>query len=135
MKRRISSLFFSFLMLFVLGFYSASEAAAAAAEGQADSRENTPEQAEANNGKTQAETRVYEVVGMACPACGGGLVKLCKKLPAVLKAKAIWVKNRLEITVKPGAELDDEAVFEAIKKANFTPGKRLKNKEPENDKE
>jgi hypothetical protein len=30
------------------------------------------------------------------------------------------------VTLKPGAELEDEAIFDAIRRANFTPGERLK---------
>lgn len=73
-----------------------------------------------------AETRVYEVFGMDCPGCQGGVEKLVKKIPAVQDAKADWQKKELVITVRPESEMDDKDVFDAIRRANFTPGKRIK---------
>lgn len=70
--------------------------------------------------------RVYEVFGMDCPGCQGGLEKLVKKIPAVESAKANWVEKQLVITAKPETELKDEVIYDAIKRANFTPGKRIK---------
>ncbi|MHC4648131.1 MAG: heavy-metal-associated domain-containing protein [Planctomycetota bacterium] len=72
------------------------------------------------------ETRVYEVFGMNCPGCHGGLEKLVKKIAAVQQAEANWLKKQVVITVRPGAELKDEDVYDAIRRANFTPGKRIR---------
>jgi cation transport ATPase len=72
------------------------------------------------------KTRVYEVFGMNCPGCHGGLEKLANKVPAVGGAQANWVEKRLTITVRAGVELNDEDIYDAIRRANFTPGKRLK---------
>lgn len=87
--------------------------------------------ASTNGGATEArdqgaETRVYEVFGMDCPGCHGGLEKLVKKIPAVQQAEANWKKKQLAVTVRPGAELNDEDIYDAIKRANFTPGKLIK---------
>lgn len=87
--------------------------------------------ASTNSGMTEsldqgAETRVYEVFGMDCPGCHGGLEKLVKKIPAVLQAEANWKKKQLVVAVRPGAELNDEDIYDAIKRANFTPGKLIK---------
>jgi cation transport ATPase len=71
------------------------------------------------------ETRIYEIFGMDCPGCHGGLEKLVKKLPQVKAAKANWKKKQLVVEVVPGELLDDERVHDAIKRANFTPGKRI----------
>ena len=49
-----------------------------------------------------------------------------KKISAVLEAKANWKKKRLTVTVKPGAQLNDEDIYDAVRRANFTPGKRIK---------
>ncbi|MHC4216773.1 MAG: heavy-metal-associated domain-containing protein, partial [Planctomycetota bacterium] len=68
----------------------------------------------------------YEVFGMNCPGCHGGLEKLVKKIPAVQQAEANWVKKQLTVTVEPGTELNDEDIYDAIRRANFTPGKRIK---------
>lgn len=72
-----------------------------------------------------AEVRVYEVFGMDCPGCHGGLNKLVERLPGVLNSEASYVTQKLTVAVSPKADLDDETVFDAIKRANFTPGKRL----------
>lgn len=72
-----------------------------------------------------AEVRVYEVFGMDCPGCHGGVEKLVNELPAVDKSWANWKDKQLAVVVKPGAELKDEDVFDAIRRANFTPGGRL----------
>ncbi len=70
--------------------------------------------------------RVYEVFGMDCPGCHGGLEKLVKKIPDVQQAEANWVKKQLVVTVRPEAELNDEDIYDAIKRANFTAGNRIK---------
>ena len=71
------------------------------------------------------ETRVYEVYGMNCPACHGGVEKLVKKIPGVLTARADWTKKRIEVTVDRQVDVTDEAIGDAVKRANFTPGKQL----------
>ena len=71
------------------------------------------------------EIRIYEVFGMDCPGCHGGLENLVLKIPSVLAARADWKEQRLEVAVKPGSSLDDERVFDAIRRANFTAGKRI----------
>ncbi|MBW8000978.1 MAG: hypothetical protein FVQ80_03030 [Planctomycetes bacterium] len=74
----------------------------------------------------ESEVRVYEVFGMDCPGCHGGLEKLVKKIPDVQQAEANWVKKQLVVVVQPGAELNDEDIHDAIQRANLTPGKRIK---------
>ncbi|MHC4288084.1 MAG: cation transporter [Planctomycetota bacterium] len=69
--------------------------------------------------------RVYEVLGMNCPACHGGLEKLVKKVPGIKEAQANWQKKQLIVIVDPNAEVEDEAIYDAIKRANFTPGQKL----------
>lgn len=71
------------------------------------------------------ETREYEVFGMDCPGCHGGLEKLVKKNPAIQGAKANWIKKQLVVTVRPDAKLSDDDIYDAIKRANFTVGKRI----------
>ncbi|MHC4125384.1 MAG: heavy-metal-associated domain-containing protein [Planctomycetota bacterium] len=75
---------------------------------------------------TNNETRVYEVFGMSCPGCHGGLEKLVKKIPAVQEAEANWQKKQLVVIVHPEVELNDEDIYDAIRRANFTLGKRIK---------
>lgn len=71
------------------------------------------------------EVRVYEVFGMDCPGCHIGVVKLINKLPGVVDSQANWKKQKLAIKISQDIELTDDEVFDAIKQANFTPGKRL----------
>jgi copper chaperone CopZ len=71
------------------------------------------------------EVRIYEVFGMDCPACHGGVENLVLKIPGVLDAKADWKKRRLTVVLEPGVPVDDERVYDAIRRANFTPGKRI----------
>lgn len=71
------------------------------------------------------ETRTYEVLGMDCPGCHGGLIKLVKKLPAVKDVKANWEKQRMLVFLPPGSPLADEDIYDAIRRANFTPGRRI----------
>ncbi len=72
-----------------------------------------------------SEIRIYEVFGMDCPACAGGLDKLVENIPAVQKSEANWKDKRLMVIIQPGEQLQDEDIFDAIKRANFTPGKRI----------
>ena len=70
-------------------------------------------------------TRVYEVFGMNCPGCHGGLEKLVEKIPTVQQATANWKAQQLTVTVRQGADLDDEEIHDAIRRANFTVGERI----------
>lgn len=71
------------------------------------------------------DVRTYEVFGMDCPGCHGGLENLVNKVTGVLASKANWEKQELRVAIKSGADVSDEAIYEAIKEANFTHGKRL----------
>ena len=72
-----------------------------------------------------SEIMIYEVFGMDCPGCHGGLENLVNKIPGVRTSKANWDKQQLQVVLHPNAEVDDNAIYDAIKRANFTPGKRL----------
>lgn len=87
---------------------------------------NSPEHEMALNAPKGAEIRVYEVFGMDCPGCHGGIEKLVKKIPAVQDARANWQKKELAVVVRPGSQLDDEDIYDATRRANFTPGKRIR---------
>jgi copper chaperone CopZ len=63
---------------------------------------------------------------MDCPDCQGGLEKLVKKIPAIQQAEANWQKKQLVVSVREGAKLSDEDIYDAIRRANFTAGKRIK---------
>lgn len=72
------------------------------------------------------ELRTYEIFGMDCPGCHGGVEKLIKKLDGVIACQANWEKRRIIIKLNENNSISDEDIFGAIKKANFTPGKRIK---------
>ena len=79
-----------------------------------------------NEQDLQLETRIYEVFGMGCPGCESGLCNLIKKIDTVYSCEASWKKKRLVINFKEGNILSDEEVYSAIREANFTPGKRIR---------
>ncbi len=72
------------------------------------------------------EVRIYEIFGMDCPGCHGGLENLVNKVPGVKSSQANWEKQQLRVVLYANVEVDDEAIHEAIKRANFTPGERFK---------
>lgn len=72
------------------------------------------------------EIRIYEVFGMDCPGCHGGVEKLINKIPGVSASQANWEKQQLVVVLIPEAKVNDDIIYAAIKDANFTPGKRLK---------
>lgn len=71
------------------------------------------------------EIRVYEVYGMDCPGCHGGVEKHVNRIPGVHDSAADWEKAELRVAVSREAALDDNDIYDAIKKANFTPGDRI----------
>jgi copper chaperone CopZ len=72
-----------------------------------------------------SEIRVYEVFGMDCPGCHGGLENLVNEVPGVRASQANWEKQLLQVALDPGVVVDDDTIHDAIVRANFTPGKRL----------
>lgn len=88
---------------------------------------SSKETADTNFENTQV--KVYEVFGMDCPGCHGGVEKLLNKHEAVAGSKADWVKKQITLYIKNDSEISDEEIFALIKKANFTPGKQIKDKE------
>lgn len=71
------------------------------------------------DGRTQA---VLTVLGMQCPFCAYGIQKHLKKLPGVTKVEVELAENQAIVTVAPDAEVTDEDLQRAIRKAGFTPG-------------
>ncbi len=73
-----------------------------------------------------SEIRVYEVFGMDCPGCHGGLENLIDNIPGVIASKANWGKQQLQVVIAPDTDVTDQSINDAIRQANFTPGKRLR---------
>ena len=84
-----------------------------------------PGEAELQTLPGEGQTRVYEVFGMDCPGCHGGLEKLALRIPGVTGARASWTEQRLTLTVQPDAAVSDAEVVDAVERANFTAGERL----------
>ena len=72
------------------------------------------------------ETRTYQVFGMDCPGCQSALEKLVNKIPGVLGSEANWKEKQLLVRIQKGTEVRDDDIFDAIQRANFTLGKRIK---------
>jgi len=68
----------------------------------------------------------YEVFGMDCPGCHGGLENLAMAIPGVKSAQASWEDKKLTLGIEEGAEVTEEQVHDAIERANFTAGEKLK---------
>ncbi len=47
-------------------------------------------------------------------------------IPGVVASKANWEKQQLQVVISPETEVTDQQIFDAVKEANFTAGKRLK---------
>jgi copper chaperone CopZ len=73
-----------------------------------------------------SQVRIYEVFGMDCPGCHGGIEKLANKIQGVKKSEANWEKQEVKIWVDPAKDVKDEVIFDAIERANLTPGDRIK---------
>ncbi|QIA08371.1 heavy-metal-associated domain-containing protein [Draconibacterium halophilum] len=74
---------------------------------------------------SQEKVVCYEVFGMDCPGCQSALEKQVKKIDGVANAKASFKEKQVIIELKPGAEVTEKEIEERIKKANFTPGKKI----------
>lgn len=78
------------------------------------------------SGPVEGHVVQYEVFGMDCPGCHGGLEKLALDIDGVLAARASWEQKSLTLTIAEGAEVSDEAIRSAVERANFTAGERSK---------
>jgi copper chaperone CopZ len=87
--------------------------------------ENMPDSTAVSD-SLNGQVRIYEVFGMDCPGCHGGIEKLANKIPGVKNSEANWEKQELKIWVDPENDVKDEAIIDAIERANLTPGERKK---------
>ena len=74
---------------------------------------------------TTVKQVTYEVFGMDCPGCHGGLEKNLKKVPGVVDASANWKEQIVTIRFDAEQDLDPARIEKAIRDSNFTPGERL----------
>jgi copper chaperone CopZ len=79
----------------------------------------------------QEKVVYYEVFGMDCPGCQSALEKQVNKIEGVAGSKASFKEKQVVIELKPDAKVSDEEIEKRIKKANFTPGKKIKPQQDE----
>jgi mercuric ion binding protein len=88
--------------------------------GQAADMEEKTQGIEATDAVLQGASLTLKVDGMVCPFCAYGLEKRLRELSA-LDETLIQVSDGLvQIRVKEGEQLTDEAVADAVKRAGFT---------------
>jgi len=77
--------------------------------------------------KVQAgQATTYEVLGMDCPGCHGGLEKNLTKIPGVVGATANWKQKTVTVHVMEGATIEEARLRKAVEDSNFTLGPVLK---------
>lgn len=74
----------------------------------------------------QLDTIIFNIYGMDCPGCEGGLEKQVNKITSVEFSDANWLKQELRIVLKQDSTLDSEALTKRVKKSNFTLGDEKK---------
>lgn len=74
-------------------------------------------------GKDGAKQAVVTVEGMQCPFCAYGIKKHLAKIPGVARVEVELAKNQAVVTLESGAQVDDEDIQRAVRKAGFTPGR------------
>ena len=95
-------------------------AAPHAVAGQAVESAEKLQAVEATDAVLEGASVTLKVDGMVCPFCAYGLEKRLRELPA-LDETLIQVSDGLvQIRVKQGEQLTDEAVEDAVKRAGFT---------------
>jgi len=71
------------------------------------------------------KTVTYQVFGMDCPGCHGGLEKNLRKILGVVVVEANWKAQTVKIGVAPGKTVAEADISAAIKASNFTMGKKV----------
>jgi copper chaperone CopZ len=99
--------------------------------GAIQASENQNKIIEMQKDTTNQKVVCYEVFGMDCPGCQSALEKQVKKIDGVATAKASFKEKQVVIELKPGAKVSDAEIEKRIKKANFTPGKKIESSKDE----
>mgnify|MGYP000949762179 CR=1 FL=1 len=76
----------------------------------------------------------YEVFGMDCPGCESAIEKQLNKIVGIEKVSASWENQEVKIWISKDANVNEETILKHIKKANFTPGKKILNASSNNEK-
>ncbi len=91
-----------FLSLFVMGFMLAAPLTSAFAE------------------EAKGQTVIIQVDGLSCPFCAYGLEKNLKKVAGVERVEIDIKAGKATAFLKPDANVDDQVLRRAVKKAGFT---------------
>ncbi len=66
------------------------------------------------------QTATIVVNGLSCPFCAYGLEKHLKKVNGVEDVNIDMKHGKATVSLKPGTQVDDAMLREAVKKAGFT---------------
>ncbi len=67
-----------------------------------------------------AQSATITVDGLSCPFCAYGLEKHLKKVNGVEGVEINMKSGKATVVLKPGTQVDDAILKEAVKKAGFT---------------
>jgi len=76
--------------------------------------------APANAQESSTQSATIQVDGLSCPFCAYGLEKHLKKINGVKGVEINMKTGIATVALKAGAQVDDTALSEAVKKAGFT---------------
>ena len=65
-------------------------------------------------------TVTIAVDGLSCPFCAYGLEKHLKRVKGVASVQIEMQRGRAAVVLEPGAQVEDRALREAVKRAGFT---------------
>jgi mercuric ion binding protein len=74
----------------------------------------------ANAQETSTQSATIQVDGLSCPFCAYGLEKHLKKIDGVKGVEINMKTGKATVALKPGAQVNDATLTEAVKKAGFT---------------
>jgi len=64
---------------------------------------------------------IVKVEGMACQHCEGRVKKSLEDIPGITDVTADRIQKEAAFTLKDGADVSDEQIMEAIRRAGFSP--------------
>jgi len=71
-------------------------------------------------GGATGQTATIAVDGLSCPFCAYGLEKNLKKVNGIESVKIDMKSGHATVALKQGAQVDDQVLRQAVKKAGFT---------------
>ncbi|MDQ6996957.1 MAG: heavy-metal-associated domain-containing protein [Mariprofundus sp.] len=68
----------------------------------------------------KGQTVTIQVDGLSCPFCAYGLEKNLKKVTGIEGVDIDMKTGKASVAIKAGAQVDDQSLRQAVKKAGFT---------------